>query len=66
MASMPSCLDKKALTPSQSFLFEPVRPYEEFFVTDTDADELVNQIEVKEWQSEINRLRAALEQHASG
>ncbi|MBT5480934.1 MAG: sulfatase [Verrucomicrobia bacterium] len=54
--------DKRALTPSQSFLFEPVRPYEEFFVMDTDADELVNQIEVKEWQSEINRLRAALDE----
>lgn len=54
--------EKKVLTPSQSFLFEPNRPYEEFFVMDADPDELFNQIEVKEWQSEINRLRAALDE----
>ena len=54
--------EKKALTPPQSFLFKPIRPYEEFFVMDADPDELFNQIEVKEWQSEINRLRAALDE----
>ncbi|MBT5927051.1 MAG: sulfatase [Verrucomicrobia bacterium] len=54
--------DKKVLTRSQAFLFEPIRPYEEFFVMDADPDELTNQIDVKEWQSEINRLRTALDE----
>lgn len=54
--------EKKLLTPAQAFLFEPIRPYEEFFVMDSDPDELTNQIEVKEWQSEINRLRIALDE----
>lgn len=53
--------EKNALTPAQSFLFEPTRPYEEFFVLDADPDELFNQIDVQQWQSEINRLRAQLD-----
>lgn len=54
--------EKNLLTPAQAFLFEPVRPYEEFFVMDADPDELTNQIEVKAWQSEINKLRTALDE----
>jgi len=54
--------EKNALTPAQAYLFEPIRPYEEFFVMDADPDELTNQIEVRAWQSEIRRLRTALDE----
>ena len=53
--------DKHALTKAQGMLFEPVRPYEEFYVLSRDPDELNNQIDEPIWQAEIRRLRAALD-----
>ncbi len=54
--------EKGQLTPAQAFLFNPERPYEEFFVMQADPDELTNQIKSDTWQSEINQLRTVLDE----
>lgn len=54
--------DQDRLTQAQARLFEPIRPYEEFYVLSRDPDELTNQIDEPIWQAEIRRLRAELDQ----
>ena len=54
--------DQNRLTQAQARLFEPIRPYEEFYVLSRDPAELTNQIDEPIWQAEIRRLRAELDQ----
>jgi N-sulfoglucosamine sulfohydrolase len=49
------------LTPSQSFLFNPERPYEEFFDLDADPFEQVNLVADPHYQRILNGLRADLD-----
>ena len=49
------------LTPAQSFLFNPERPYEEFYDLDADPFELVNLVDNPNYRRHLNQLRAKLD-----
>lgn len=49
------------LTPAQAFLFNPERPFEEFYDLDADPFELVNVIDDPNYRRIINELRADLD-----
>ncbi len=49
------------LTPAQSFLFNPERPYEELYDLDADPFELVNLIDDPNYRRLLNELRAELD-----
>lgn len=52
---------KQQLTPAQSFLFNPERPFEEFYDLDADPFELVNLIDDPNYRRVIDGLRADLD-----
>ena len=52
---------QQALTPAQSFLFNPERPFEEFYDLDTDPFELVNLVDDPKYRRIIDGLRADLD-----
>lgn len=49
------------LTPAQAFLFQPERPYEEFYDLAADPFEMTNLVEAAGVRAELNRLRLALD-----